>query len=334
MISRPLVSVIVAVYNAEKTIERCALSLFGQTLSDMEFIFVDDCTPDNSIGVLQSVLEKFPERKDQVHVIRHDTNQGVALTRQHGVDAASGVYTIHCDPDDWVDLDMYQKLYDIAIEEKADVVMCDFHGQKASTGVIEAVEPHEILAGIGGSCITRRHGGLWSKLVKTSLLHNRPITFPKGISYCEDVNYLFQLLKDNSLKVIDSHLNLYHYDYKPGGLCTAKSKDALRIDATHTHDLLRMRTKGEMPEYDEAIEAFTVRIAYRAAESNLLSTKEFKALFGHLSPFVSSIRYSRLVKLTMRLSLAISPKFAVMIRNLYEHLGPTLHGMRRMLKIR
>ena len=107
----PAVSVIVLVYKVEKYIERCARSLFGQTLQDMEFIFVDDDSPDRSIEVMERVLEDFPLRRGQVKVIRNEVNLGLPESRRMGVAAATGEYIIHCDSDDWPEPEMYAKLY-------------------------------------------------------------------------------------------------------------------------------------------------------------------------------------------------------------------------------
>ena len=98
----PKVSVIVPVYGVEKYIERCARSLFEQTLDDMEFIFVDDCTKDESIEVLKRVIDLYPVRKDQVKIIHHAVNKGLSRARETGVNAATGDYIGHCDSDDWV----------------------------------------------------------------------------------------------------------------------------------------------------------------------------------------------------------------------------------------
>ncbi len=121
----PKVSVIIPVYNAEKYIEKCARSLFEQTLDDIEYIFVNDCTPDNSIQILKNVLEEYPLRKAQVKILNHEQNQGQAGARTTGMKAMTGEFMIHCDPDDWVDLDLYEKMYNKAISECADIVVCD-----------------------------------------------------------------------------------------------------------------------------------------------------------------------------------------------------------------
>ena len=107
----PKVSVIVPIYNVEKYIERCLRSLFEQTLDDIEYIFVNDCTPDNSMIILEKILKEYPHRIKQVKIINHEQNQGQAGARTSGMKAMTGEYMIHCDPDDWVELDMYEIMF-------------------------------------------------------------------------------------------------------------------------------------------------------------------------------------------------------------------------------
>lgn len=122
----PKVSVIIPVYGVEKYIERCARSLFEQTLDDIEYLFIDDCTPDKSIEILKNVLEEYPQRKNQVIIHRMEKNSGQAAVRRWGIENASGDYIIHCDSDDWIDKDMLEKLYKVAVTDGADVVRCYF----------------------------------------------------------------------------------------------------------------------------------------------------------------------------------------------------------------
>jgi glycosyltransferase involved in cell wall biosynthesis len=122
----PKVSIIVPIYNVEQYIARCAISLFEQTLDSIEYIFIDDCSPDNSISVLNGIIENYPSRKTQIKIIRLSKNQGQAAVRKLGVLQATGEYIIHCDPDDWVDLDLYESLYNTAKEDDFDMVRCHF----------------------------------------------------------------------------------------------------------------------------------------------------------------------------------------------------------------
>lgn len=129
---RPKVSICVPIYNVENYIERCLRSLFEQTLDDIEYIFVDDCTPDNSIGRLKEVLTGYPNRISQTKIIHHNENQTQSGALKTAFTNATGEYLISCDPDDWVELDMYEKLYLKAKETDADVVCCDHYIEKYS----------------------------------------------------------------------------------------------------------------------------------------------------------------------------------------------------------
>lgn len=126
MISAISVSVIVPIYKVERFIARCVSSLLEQTLQNVEFIFVDDATPDGSIDVLQQVIERYPHRAEQVRLIHHEHNKGLPAARNTGLQVACGEYIFHCDSDDYVEPDMLQTIYDKATTENADFVWCDW----------------------------------------------------------------------------------------------------------------------------------------------------------------------------------------------------------------
>ena len=121
----PKVTVIITIYNRERFIGECARSLLEQTLDDVEFLFVDDASTDNSLSVLQAVLDNYPARRHMAHVLRMKQNGGRAVARQTGVDQATGEYIIHVDSDDWIDNDMLELLYLKAKETGADIVGCN-----------------------------------------------------------------------------------------------------------------------------------------------------------------------------------------------------------------
>jgi len=98
-----LVSVIVPIYNVEGYIEKCVRTLFEQTYQNIEYIFVDDCSPDNSVNILEIVLEEYPDRKNQVHIVRHEINKGSASSRNTGLDLVNGEYIMFADSDDYTD---------------------------------------------------------------------------------------------------------------------------------------------------------------------------------------------------------------------------------------
>ena len=92
------ISVVIPIYNVASFIARCAESLFNQSMRDgIEFIFVDDATPDGSIGLLQECIARHPERDGAVKVLKHDVNRGLPAARNTGMSVAEGQYIFHCE---------------------------------------------------------------------------------------------------------------------------------------------------------------------------------------------------------------------------------------------
>ena len=117
-----LVSILVPVYKVEGFIERCARSLFEQSYRNLEFVFVDDCSPDDSIGVLQRVIKDYPQRENAIRIVHHDHNRGLAASRNTALDNAIGEFICAVDSDDWLELNAIEKLVNKQIETSADIV--------------------------------------------------------------------------------------------------------------------------------------------------------------------------------------------------------------------
>ena len=185
----PAVSVIIPVYKVEPYIARCARALFSQTMEDLEFIFVDDCTPDASIAVMREVLQEFPERKEQVVVYRMPQNSGLVAVRMQGLALARGEYVIHCDSDDAVDPEAYQLMYEKAVAEDLDIVTCDFRLVNLKKARIQSNvsepgrEVSDILSG-------KVWATVWSRLIKRELWED--IALPEGGDMWEDVVFSVQ----------------------------------------------------------------------------------------------------------------------------------------------
>lgn len=209
---KPKVSVIIPIYKVEKYIERCARSLLGQTLNDMEFIFVDDCSPDKSISILKSVAEDYPNRKNQIKYLYHEVNKGLTTTRNTGLSIATGDYIAHCDSDDWVDLTMYEKLYNHAIDENADICFCNFQfafENKQENYVCSRVYTDKI--GTLNSYIETCWTVIWNMIVKREIYIDNNLKFPVNISYCEDF-WLSVRLFYYARKIVKVDEALYFYN--------------------------------------------------------------------------------------------------------------------------
>ena len=185
------VSVIVPIYNVEAFIERCAVSLMEQTLQEVEYIFVDDCSPDGSIVKLKEVIALYPHRIRHVQIVSHLQNQGLPAARNAGLARATGEYIFHCDSDDWVEKDMLEKLYAAAVEKEADMVWCDwylsFEQNERYMKQPNYASSEEVLKGMLAG--TMKYN-VWNKLVKRSLYTDNQIQFPQGYGMGEDMTMI------------------------------------------------------------------------------------------------------------------------------------------------
>lgn len=195
---KPKVSIYIPVYGVEKYIEKCVRSLFEQTLEDIEYIFVNDCTPDNSINILKQVLEEYPNRKSQVTIINHDINKGVCQARLTGIQYVNGEYVACCEPDDWIEKNMYEELYKKAKETNADMVSCDHYIESANGTEYGVSHYNGTFDGLMKSWIKREYlSYIWSRIIKRELFEKNPIYYPvdkKEGSYGEDCVLMCQLL--------------------------------------------------------------------------------------------------------------------------------------------
>ena len=117
----PKISVIIPVYNVEEYLPRCLESVCNQTLPDIEIICINDASPDNSLEILKT----YANRDARIKIIDFKENQGVSIARNTAINQAQGEYIGFVDPDDWVDLDFYENLYNKALKNKADIVKAD-----------------------------------------------------------------------------------------------------------------------------------------------------------------------------------------------------------------
>ena len=114
----PKVSVIVPVYNTEKYLNKCLDSLVNQTLQELEIVIINDGSKDSSPDVIQAYMDKYPDK----FVYRTQENSGQAVARNKALGLCTGTYVGFLDSDDFVKEDMFQRMYEKAVEEDADYV--------------------------------------------------------------------------------------------------------------------------------------------------------------------------------------------------------------------
>lgn len=190
----PAVSVIVPIYNVEKYIGRCVRSLFEQTLDDIEYIFVNDCTPDRSMDILRSLILEYPARANQIKIVEHNENQGSAAVRNSGLKVAVGEYIIHCDSDDWVERHMYEAMYSKAVADDSDMVVCSYFAEYGRKQVYyPQLCPEDPESCLHNLLVGKLHNGLWNKLIRRELYHKLSFWWTAGINMWEDVSVMNRL---------------------------------------------------------------------------------------------------------------------------------------------
>ena len=202
-----LVSIIVPVYKAEKYIHQCIDSLLAQTYRNIEVILVDDGSPDHC----GKICDEYAAKDSRVKVI-HQQNGGVSVARQTGIDHATGEYSIHADPDDWVELNMIEELVAKAVADNADMVICDFYRESKSDRIHVCQNPGNDLS---ASAVLRKilsqqlHGSCCNKLVNRSRIEGIGFT-PEDLCILEDELYNIRILA-RKIKVSYLPKAFYHY---------------------------------------------------------------------------------------------------------------------------
>lgn len=222
------VSICVPIYGVEKYIERCATSIFEQTYSNIEYIFIDDCTPDNSIEILKSVIERYPKRKPHIKIIKNERNCGLGATRNTAINHATGEFVMHVDSDDFVEKNIVEKL---VIQQKisdADIVTCGYILYRHNK--IKEVLPEPIfnIKKLISKILSRDATMMiWGRLIRKNLYDNNNIFVPEGINMGEDYVTIPKLLY-YAKKIDYVKLPLYHYDcYNINAYTNCISKDKI-----------------------------------------------------------------------------------------------------------
>lgn len=213
MNSSPLVSILVPVYNVEQYIERCARSIFEQTYDNLEYIFVDDCSPDKSIQVVKIVLAKFPHRKSQVKIIHHGKNRGLPAARNSLIENVSGDYVFFVDSDDSVEPNAVELLIKRQQETDADIVTARayFHLPDCTVeypdGGWQIVDKKTAIKKLLHQGLSH---SLWRRLIRTSLFRENDLRWREGVNMDVDFQVVPRMVYF-AKKIDGLDAFIYHY---------------------------------------------------------------------------------------------------------------------------
>lgn len=219
----PKVSVIVPVYNVEKYLAKCLDSLVSQTLDEIEIIVINDGTKDNSQTIIDSYVKKYPSR---VYAYFKE-NGGLGDARNYGLQFAKADYIGFVDSDDYVRADMFEKLYGSAINEDADLVLCDIEyvwensqERKGLKGLVQ-VDGVEIRKSVFLSPLFA-----WNKLYRKELFTTYNLKYPKRLWY-EDIPVTIPLFAfANKISYVDEVL--IYYVQRDSSIMASKNTSKMR----------------------------------------------------------------------------------------------------------
>ncbi len=217
----PTVSIIVPVYNAEKTIGRCVDSILSQQYTDFELLLVDDGSTDSS----GAICDSYTLADSRVQVI-HKENTGVSDTRNIGISRAAGVYLQFLDSDDWITPDATKLLVETARDHDCDLVISDFYrvvGERVSRkGDIDedrVLTREEYAAHMMEQPADFYYGVLWNKLYRRDIVESHRLRMDPELSWCEDFMFNLEYIR-HAQRFYALQVPIYYYVKTKGSLAS------------------------------------------------------------------------------------------------------------------
>lgn len=198
------ISVIVPAYNSESTIERCLKSLIKQTYNNMEIIVINDGSTDKTDEIIRRIVA---ENFDKIKYISRE-NKGIGFTRNEGLKNATGDLIGFTDSDDFVEPDMFEKMFLKMTESNADIVICNYNVcNLSSKNKVDIKLPNIVSFDDYPQIINKIDFAPWNKLYKKELFND--VFFPENLKY-EDLNTIIKVFS-KSKKIVKINDYLYNY---------------------------------------------------------------------------------------------------------------------------
>ncbi|MBO7607689.1 MAG: glycosyltransferase [Paludibacteraceae bacterium] len=268
------VSVILPVYGVEKYIEKCTESLLRQTLDEMEFIFVDDHGPDNSIEKAKNVI-KGHARESQFKFIKPEHNLGAGMARNFAFQYAEGEYVAFVDSDDTIEPTMFEELYNEASKYgKTDLCYChafkDYEDGKATEILRNPIVDNGPFTPQNRRYFLRNYVSLFCSFIyKKDLLEKYHISYPEERSADDSYFVSCCLMTAESIAHVDKPF--YHYLIRPGSICTTKVSDKYKKRLATFAKLMRFaKENGVYDTYKAEVDYVYMKKGYVSSVLNFL----------------------------------------------------------------
>lgn len=249
----PLVSIIIPIYNVESWVKNSLLSALKQSYYNIEYIVVDDCGMDNSMSIVESVVQEHHDKN--IKIIRHTTNQGLSEARNTGLKASTGSYVFFMDSDDEISYNCIELHLNALRNTDADfsdgnVRMIGVgHNNFFTYNLESCFTNNDILI----EYFNRLHVCGWNKLIKRDFLIDNNILFRKGMLY-EDMLWTYQICK-KAKKFVTVPSETYFYLIRQGSITTQNQdvNHAIRQFRSFVELLQCIRIEFQCPSNDELI---------------------------------------------------------------------------------
>lgn len=298
------VSIIVPVYNAEAYMERCIQSLLKQTLQNIEIILVDDGSTDRSC----CLCDEYARRDERVLVI-HQKNRGASSARNTGIRNAKGKYIGFVDADDFVESDMYKKMYEQAVVSKAEIVFCNLYTNNDKMkayirdGIYEGDKlTEEIYPRLISVIDEKRYGkvlrgAVWCRIFEREFLLKNDIFFNENLIYNEDGLFCIQSTLKCQRYLYLGQEYLYHHMQVEGSI-TKRYINNLWIMQKVMIDELKKCTKDYCYDFSEQIAKKTFDIAVYSIENEIKKNNKnsFRAKLKQIKDIVNDPLISEAIR--------------------------------------
>lgn len=265
---RVKVSICVPVYNMEKYLKECIETLINQTLKEIEIIFVNDGSTDKS----EKILEEYKNKYSNIKVITQK-NKGLGDARNTGLENAIGEYVGFVDADDFVEYNMYERMYDEAKKQEADIVMCDY--KFYTNEDIKKKKWYKPYNGKIDGEFLNRNTQPWNKIVSNKLIKNSGFKFFKRNG---DGVFIYLMLCANKIVSIDD--KLYNYRVGHSSMSSNYNMEHFEISIESYEEQLKLlnrtKYKEELKEYFEFRKIYVLIQAIAVAAKTKEKAKYYK----------------------------------------------------------
>ena len=286
------ITVIIPFYNVEKYLGECLESVINQTYSNLEIICVNDCSPDNSI----EIVEKYIQKDTRIQIIKHETNKGLGAARNTGIKNTTGKYIYFIDSDDFIDLNYIEELYNSIKSNRCDVacnnnILKYYEGASNKNNFIRnniEISLRNKKIKITNEIIRKLQVSACCKLYNTEIIKKYSIYFTEGVKY-EDYAFFYKYFSSiNSITVINT--SNYYYRQRENSIIhtLAKKKNDSTDTITIFEDIFFFYKENNLLD--------TFAIPFKGLRNQIRKKKKPKEFYYKIQDFLKIIQNEIIIK--------------------------------------